>query len=47
MEDSEPKLPPRDPEPDPLNPAYPERDPDGSDPDLVPETDPPYLEPQI
>jgi hypothetical protein len=38
---SDPRLPPRDPEPDPGNPGYPLPMPNDPDTDVVPETDPP------
>jgi hypothetical protein len=45
MQDPEPKLPPADPDPDPLVPAslpLPEPDPDEPGPDLLPQIDPAF-----
>jgi len=47
QQDTEPKLPPPDPEPDPLNPGYPSPSPHLPDPDVLPLNDPIGPGPQI
>ena len=52
MRNREPKLPPRDPEADPLDPLYPEPAPgepvpDEPDPDVVPKVDPETPQPEV